>query len=288
MVDCGIFDSASARGRPFVKLHGLGNDFVVVDGRHQPLSPSPRTVMQVCDRHIGIGGDQLLVIEQPASPQSTIRLRIYNIDGVEAQSCFNAVRCVAWLLMEEKAADTIIVETLGGLIEATRAGDRRVSLRIDDIRYEWQSIPLAGPLSQAGAALENGPLRNPFAVNPGNPHLVYFVPDLGALDAAALADPIQKSRYLPQQANIDIAEILSDGHIRLVVYERPGILTQACGSGACATVLAAHRKGLMQGMQAKVDMPGGSLDIRIIGENSVLLTGDVAISFYGISAWELA
>ncbi|WP_254799250.1 diaminopimelate epimerase [Falsochrobactrum tianjinense] len=285
--DRGIFSSASSKRRAFIKTHGLGNDFVVIDGREEPFSPSPETIRWVCDRHTGIGGDQLLVIEPPSSAAADIRLRIYNIDGAEAKACFNATRCASWLIMEEKAADTVAVETLGGTIEAARAGEYRVSLHIEGIHSDWQSIPLAGPLSQAGTTLENGPLRNPFAINPGNPHLVYFVPERDALDVAALAEPVQKSPYLPQQANINVAEIVAEGHIRLIVYERPGILTQACGSGACATVLAAHKRGLMQSMQARVDMPGGSLDVRIIGKNAVLLTGDVAISFYGISAREL-
>lgn len=278
---------APATGLPFVKAHGLGNDFIIIDGRKQRFSLSEQAIRYVCDRHIGVGGDQLLVIEPPVARAADIRLRIYNIDGAEAPACFNATRCAAWLMMEERAADTLNVETLGGIIGAKRAGNYRVSLQIENISTDWGAIPLAGPLSEAGTALENGPLQDPFAVNLGNPHIVYFVPNRDELDVAYLAEPVQKSPYLPQQANINVAELVAEGHIRLVVYERPGILTQACGSGACATVLAAHRKGLMQSLQAKVHMPGGSLDVRIIGENSVLLTGDVAISYYGIIAREL-
>lgn len=280
-------NSALVNGVPFVKVHGLGNDFIAIDARKESFSLSEQAIRHVCDRHIGIGGDQLLVIEPPVDQTADIRLRIYNIDGAEASACFNATRCAAWLIMEERASDTLNIETLGGIIGAKRAGHYRVSLKIENISTDWQTIPLAGPLSKAGTALENGPLRDPFAVNLGNPHLVYFVPNRDELDVVNLADPVQKSAYLPQQANINVAELVTDGHIRLVVYERPGILTQACGSGACATVLAAHRKGLMPSPQARVEMPGGSLDVRIMGENTVLLTGDVAISYYGIIAREL-
>ena len=237
--------SLAGEGTEFIKCHGLGNDFVVVDGRDLGFAPQPDFTRWICDRRIGVGGDQLLVLEPASAPGATFRLRIYNVDGVEAPACFNATRCVAWLMMEESSQDHAVVETAGGLIAARKEGPRRVSLKIGRPQWDWRAIPLACPLDEAGPALRNGPLHDPVAVNLGNPHLVYFVPDRDALDVAALADPIQKSACLPEQANIGVAEIAGETSIRLVVYERPGILTRACGSGACAATLAARRRGLI-------------------------------------------
>lgn len=271
----------------FVKSHGLGNDFVVVDGRTQPFTPSHSSIQWICDRHLGIGGDQLLVFEAPEASDATARLRIYNIDGLEAQTCLNATRCAAWLLMEETDRDEVAIETIGGRIEAWRAGDERVSLKIPPGKWDWQSIPLAGPLEADEGRLDNGILADPAAINMGNPHLVYFVADLDAIDVPALADPLQKSAYLPEQANIGVAQLIADDRMRLVVYERPGILTKACGSGACAAVLVARSRGLITQDSVRVDMPGGQLNVSILDDDSVVLTGSVCISFFGFITREL-
>lgn len=287
LLDIDYREAFSSPERSFIKTHGLGNDFVVMDGRQHNFVPSEQAIRWICDRHRGVGGDQLLVFEQPQSPDANVRLRIYNIDGVEAQTCLNATRCAAWLLMEESGTGEVVIETIGGPIRATREGDHRVSLHIACGEWDWRKIPLAGPLDEADGRLDNGPLKDPVAVNMGNPHLVYFVADRDMLDVAALADPIQKSPFLPEQANIGVAELVGGGRIRLVVYERPGILTQACGSGACAAVLGARKKGLIEQPHAIVDMPGGSLDVRVLEDETIVLTGDVAVSFYGFTAQEL-
>ncbi|HTO34330.1 MAG TPA: diaminopimelate epimerase [Pararhizobium sp.] len=270
-----------ALGVQFIKCHGLGNDFVVVDGRATPFEPSPARIQWICDRHLGIGGDQLLVFEVPQNPEATARLRIYNIDGLEAETCLNATRCAAWLLMEETETDAVVIETIGGLIPGRRAGDHRVSLTVGMGARDWQSIPLAGPLAAANGLLDNGALANPFAINMGNPHLVYFVPDRDALDVRALAEPLQKSSYLPEQANIGVAEIVAGDRIKLVVYERPGILTAACGSGACAAVSVAWRERRITSRTVAVDMPGGLLEVTVLDDETLALTGSVSVSFHG-------
>ena len=270
-----------ARAVAFIKCHGLGNDFVVVDGRAIPFEPSPARIRWICDRHLGIGGDQLLVFEAPRNPDATARLRIFNIDGLEAETCLNATRCAAWLLMEETKADAVVIETIGGLIPGRRAGDHRVSLTVGMGTCDWQSIPLAGPLEAANGLLDNGGLANPFAINMGNPHLVYFVPSRDGLDVQALAEPLQKSNYLPEQANIGVAEIVAEDRIRLVVYERPGILTAACGSGACAAVSVAWREKRITSRTVAVDMPGGLLEVTVLDDETLALTGSVSVSFHG-------
>lgn len=272
----------SATGLPFVKMHALGNDFVVVDGRKASFQPSDDCIQWVCDRHLGIGGDQLLVLEAPSKNGADARLRIYNIDGREAETCLNATRCAAWLLMEEARSDAVDIETLGGLISARRAGEYSVTIGVATGVWDWQSVPLAGPLEEARGQLDNGILVNPIAVSMGNPHLVYFVPDKDALDIVSLADPIQKSSYLPEQANVGVAEIVGEDRLKLVVYERPGILTKACGSGACAAVLAAWKNGKIKKRTSSVEMPGGTLNVAVMEDETLELTGSVSISFYGV------
>jgi diaminopimelate epimerase len=223
-------------------MHGLGNDFVIVDARSDAFSPSGDFIRWVCDRHSGVGGDQLLVIEPASLPGAVARMRIYNVDGTEAQTCLNATRCVSWILLGESSADQIVLETLGGAITARSAGAQTVSLKLRAPRWEWQDIPLASAADTIALDLASGPLMSPTAVNLGNPHLVCFVPNRDAVDVPLWAPALQNHPMLPEGANIGVAELVAPDRIRLVVWERPGILTQACGSGACAAVLAARRR----------------------------------------------
>lgn len=278
-----------AAGVFFIKTHGLGNDFVLVDGREKPFRPQNTSISQICDRHRGVGGDQLLVLETPENSSADVRMRIYNVDGVEAQACFNATRCAAFLWMQEASKTAVILETLGGLIEARMApadnGKPRVSLYLAPAMTDWQAIPLAGPLADHAGRLNHGLLSEPFAVNMGNPHLVYFVADYDAVDVPREAAIVQNSSYLPEQANIGVAELLSsegeEARLKLVVYERPGILTEACGSGACAAAVAAVRSGRTNQKNFRVFMPGGALQVTLCADDSIILTGDVAVAFYG-------
>ncbi|MEZ0168466.1 diaminopimelate epimerase [Microvirga sp. TS319] len=262
-------------------MHGLGNDFVVVDGRSEPFRPSPEEIRWICDRHVGVGGDQLLVIEPAGIVHATARMRIYNVDGAEAQTCLNATRCVAWLLLRETGSDGLALDTLGGLIEAARAGESEVSLRLSAPRWDWPSIPLASAADTRALDLVSGPLAHPTAVNVGNPHLVCFVESRDAIDVPRWAPAIQNDPMLPEGANVGVAEMAAPDLIRLVVWERPGILTRACGSGACAAVLAARRRGLTRENRVTVDMPGGRLRIDIHDDESVTLTGPAAVAFAG-------
>lgn len=277
-------------GRFFIKTHGLGNDFVLVDGREQSFRPQAALIKHICDRHRGVGGDQLLVLEAPQVSHADVRLRIYNVDGAEAPTCFNATRCAAFLWMPEAGVSSVTIETLGGLIEATMAdvleGDEpRVSLHLAPAVLEWQAIPLAGPVGEHQGSLNDGALTEPFAVNMGNPHLVYFVPEFDAVDVPLHAARLQQSAYLPEQANIGVAQLLpaigDEAQLRLVVYERPGILTEACGSGACAAAVAAAQSGRTDLRKFQIIMPGGDLQVELRSDDRIILTGAVAVSFYG-------
>jgi diaminopimelate epimerase len=268
-------------GRPFLKMHGLGNDFVVIDGRDEPFQPTQEEIRWICDRHVGVGGDQLLVVERAAATGADARMRIYNVDGAEAQTCLNATRCVAWLLLHESGNDRLVLETLGGLIEATRVGDHDVALRLTVPKWDWQSIPLASAADTLALDLASGPLAQPTAVNVGNPHLVFFVASRDAIDVPLWAPAIQNDPMLPEGANVGVAELAAPDLIRLVVWERPGILTRACGSGACAAVLSARRRGLTRENRITVDMPGGQLQIEVHDDESVTLIGAAAVAFSG-------
>lgn len=268
-------------GRPFLKMHGLGNDFVIVDGRAEPFRPSAEVIRLICDRHEGIGGDQLLVIEQPTMPGADGRMRIYNVDGTEAQTCLNATRCVIWLLLQESRKGSVVLETLGGAIEGSSPDAERVALRLGAPRWDWDAIPLAEPRDTLRLDLASGPLAEPTAVSLGNPHLVCFVADRDAVDVPRWAPALQNAPLLPEGANIGVAELVAPDRLRLVVWERPGILTRACGSGACAAVLAARRRGLTSESRVAVDMPGGLLEVEVQDDGGLVLTGPVAVAFSG-------
>lgn len=268
-------------GRPFLKMHGLGNDFVIVDGRAQPFRPSADAIRLICDRHVGIGGDQLLVIEEPSVPQAHGRMRIYNVDGTEAETCLNATRCVVRLLIDESGRDSLLLETLGGLVEGSRCSGERIALRLEAPRWEWDAIPLAAPRDTLKLDLASGPLHGPTAVSLGNPHLVCFVESRDAVDVPRWAPALQNDPLLPEGANVGVAELVAPDRLRLVVWERPGILTRACGSGACAAVLAARRRGLTSERRVTVEMPGGLLQVEVREDGGLVLTGPAAVAFAG-------
>lgn len=262
-------------------MHGLGNDFVIVDGRLSAFRPSPQTIRRICDRHRGIGGDQLLVIEQPTGTGAAARMRIYNIDGTEAETCLNATRCVCRLLLEETGSDVLRLETLGGLITASVSSTGDIALRLAPPQWSWQAIPLTAKADTTALDMASGPLERPVAMNLGNPHLVCFVPDRDTVDVPRWAPALQNHPMLPEGANIGVAELAAPDRLRLVVWERPGILTQACGSGACAAALAARRRGLTDARRFRVEMPGGTLAVEVHPDDSLTLSGPVATAFAG-------
>nr|WP_255616404.1 diaminopimelate epimerase [Microvirga puerhi] len=262
-------------------MHGLGNDFVVVDARTAPFRPSTDAIRFICDRHVGIGGDQLLVIEPPTVEGAHSRMRIYNVDGTEAPTCLNATRCVVWLLLQEGENGSLVLETLGGLIEGLQPAESQIALRLGAPRWNWEAIPLAAACETLFLDLESGPLAKPTAVNVGNPHLVCFVESRDAVDVPRWAPALQNAPLVPEGANIGVAELVAPDRLRLVVWERPGILTQACGSGACAAVLAARRRGLTSEDRITVEMPGGVLEVEVHDDERLVLTGPVAVAFAG-------
>ncbi|CAA7612202.1 diaminopimelate epimerase [Magnetospirillum sp. UT-4] len=263
-------------GHPFLKMHGLGNDFVVLDARGRDLGLTPERVRAVADRHTGIGCDQLIVVEAARSAVSDAWMTIYNPDGSEAGACGNATRCVAWLLMEDSGRDKVVIETRAGLLDAERRGERLVAVDMGPARLDWRDIPLAEPVDTLHLGITAGPLADPVAVSMGNPHAVFFVDDAEAVDLAALGPGLERHPLFPERANIEIAQVLEPGRIRMRVWERSAGITMACGSGACATLVAAARRGL-SGRQAEIVLDGGTLAIEWLRDDHVLMTGPVAL-----------
>ena len=263
-------------GRFFIKMHGLLNHFVIVDARDDPWSPVEKEIVRICDVRTGVGGDQLIVLEPPRKSEAAAFMRILNVDGREVEACGNATRCIAWLLLEESKGDQVVIETLAGLIDCRRTGDLEVSCTMGRVRTDWQDIPLAEEKDTGHIDLGSGPLKNGIALNIGNPHVVFFVPDIDEIDISSLAPAIQLNELFPNQVNVGFAQMLSDEHLRSVVYERGAGLTTACGSGACVAAYAAIARGLTDKRNVKVSMPAGDVQIDISDEGVATMTGPVA------------
>ncbi|MGD1987596.1 MAG: diaminopimelate epimerase, partial [Desulfobacterales bacterium] len=269
------------RGRPFIKMHGLRNDFVIVDGRGKSYRPSVQEIVRICDRHEGVGGDELVVVEPPQRADAYVFMRIFNPDGREVEACGNATRCIGWLCLQESKREAVSIDSQGGLLRCRLAGEKKVAVEMGQLRTGWQEIPLAREMDTLHLKIGAGPLQDPVGINIGNPHAVFFVDDLDVIDLTAYGPELQKNPLFPQEANIGAAQLLDSKTLKLSVWERPGALTTACGTGACAAVGAAHRRGLTRAKKMKVIMPAGSVQIELKEDGSVFMTGPVDICYSG-------
>src|SRR5436305_60338 len=265
----------------FRKMHGLGNDFVVLDQRRDALMINAETARNIADRRTGIGCDQLILIEPPRHPSAQVSMRILNADGSEAEACGNATRCIASLVAAETGDNRARIETLAGLLETELLPDRNVAVDMGPARTGWRDIPLAREMDTDRVDLVLGPLREPVCTNIGNPHATFFVADAAAIDLAELGPRLEHDKLFPERANIGVAAVQGRGHIRLRVWERGAGITRACGTGACAALVAAHRRGLTE-RPATVALDGGTLDIRWRDDGHVIMTGPAALAFEGV------
>ena len=264
--------------RPFVKMHGLRNHFVIVDARIRPYAPGATAISRICDRYVGVGADQLVVIEP--SDRADAFMRLYNIDGREVGACGNATRCVAWMLLEESGGDAVSLETLAGVLACTRAGDQRVTCDMGPVRTDWNDIPLAWDIDTDRLDFDAVELGRAAAVNVGNPHVVFFVDRLDDVDLSLVAPSIQEHPLFPEGVNVGVAELTGSQSLRLVVFERGVGLTMACGSGACAAAYVAIARGHVGPEPVDVELPGGSMRIEI-RDGRAVMTGPVAFAFRG-------
>jgi diaminopimelate epimerase len=269
---------------PFVKMHGCGNDFVVLDGRRTPVALDQSAVRRIGDRHRGVGFDQLVLIE-PAS-DAGVALRFFDTDGSESGACGNGTRCVAHLLFDEGVSGIVGIRVGERRLTAERRADGRVAVAMGAPELHWRRIPLAEPCDTLEVPLDAGGLPRPVAVNMGNPHVVFFVADLTAIDIVGLGARLVHHPMFPERANIGFAQLLEPDVLRLRVFERGAGLTLACGSGACAAMVAARRRGLV-GDRARLVLDGGELEIAWPGEGAVTMTGPAAKVFTGVLGPEL-
>ena len=270
--------------QPFLKMHGAGNDFVVLDLRQSSLRVDAALARALADRRKGVGCDQVISMEPSA--QGDVFMRIHNPDGSEAQACGNGTRCVASLLLAENGAAETVIETRAGRLAGRLSADGLVQIDMGPAYLDWRDIPLAREMDSLELDLilqtEQGPdLQGPCAVGMGNPHAVFFVDDLAAIDIAAAGPVLERHEMFPERANIGFVQVLAPDRLRLRVWERAAGLTLACGSGACAALVAAVRRGKC-GRRAHLVADGGELIIEWReSDGHVLMSGAVATSYSG-------
>jgi diaminopimelate epimerase len=281
-----LLDREQAMAIAFLKMHGLGNDFVVIDGRAERPELSAAQIRALADRRRGIGCDQLIMIE-PAEGPGDAFVRFWNADGGETGACGNGSRCVAALVMSETGRDTARLETVGGVLGCAVAGDGLIVIDMGTPRLDWQDIPLAERMDTRRIDVKIGPIDKPFLFGPaavgiGNPHCVFFVDNVAAYDLEKLGPLVESHPMFPERTNVGFAEIRSPSSIRLRVWERGAGVTQACGTGACAALVAAVRRGLAE-RRADLELDGGVLGIEWRqSDDHVLMTGPVAAVYQGL------
>jgi diaminopimelate epimerase len=269
----------------FLKMHGLGNDFVLLDARNAAFDLTPARRRAIADRRRGVGCDQLIVLEKPTEHEADVFMRIYNPDGGEAGACGNATRCVASVLMEERQTDHVTVQTVSGLLDSQKAGIAAdglpvISVDMGPARLDWRDIPVSGACDTNHMPVGLGPLQDPVGTSMGNPHATFFVDDAAAIPLGELGPKLERHQFFPERANIGVAQLVDEDRLRLRVWERGAGLTLACGSGACAAVVAATRRGLVK-RKAQVIVDGGTLAVEWLRDDHVLMTGAIALAFKG-------
>lgn len=262
---------------PFHKMHGLGNDFVIIDARTTAVSMTNARAHAIAERHTGIGCDQLILLEP--STNADVKMRIFNADGSEVEACGNATRCVALLL--EKPAH---IETMAGILH-TMPGEAQACVDMGQPRFDWQSIPLAMPMDTHDMPVAWDALSRPIAVNIGNPHVVFFVEDVAAVPLDTLGKIIEHDPLFPERVNVNVAHVIAPQHIRLRVWERGVGETRACGTGACATAVAAIVRGLVQS-PVTISLAGGNLEIAWQKGGAIQMTGPATHVFSSEANWE--
>lgn len=270
--------------RSFVRMNGAGNDFVVVNALETPFAPTAEEARAIADRETGQGCDQLIAIEPSATADAF--MRVWNADGGQVETCGNALRCVGWLLMQSTGKDSVVIDTLGGSTTASRAGEHQVRVDMGQPGLDWTQVPLAEEMDTRGVELQVGPidaplLHTPGAVSMGNPHVVFFTDRQDDAFVRGSGTLVEHHPLFPEGVNVGFAHVLAPDRIRLRVWERGAGLTRACGTGACAALVATARRGLT-GRRAVIETDGGELDIDWDeATGHVFMTGPIEIEGTG-------
>jgi len=265
---------------PFTKMHGLGNDCVIIDARDEPIMLSEAQIRLIADRRRGVGCDQLVILELPKTGDADVFLRFYNSDGSESGACGNATRCIAARLMQAQSVDTLSIQTAAGLLHADVDARGLVAIDMGEAQLDWQQIPLKEAMDTLVLNLAAGPFAGPSAVGIGNPHCVFFVDDAEKVDISKLGPKVEQDPIFPERTNVEFVTVQGRDRIRMRVWERGAGITEACGSGACAVAVAAARRGLTD-RRVEVVLDGGSLFIEWRDDNHVVMSGPVTFVFTG-------
>ncbi len=263
----------------FIKMHGLGNDFVVIDGRSRPVALSDARARAIADRRTGVGCDQLIILEPATDASAALFMRIHNADGGEVDACGNATRCIGDMVLTETGQKRAQIQTGAGLLAVWRS-DGGISVDMGEAKDRWMDIPLAEEADTLHLEIGEGPLQNPVAVSVGNPHAVFFVEDAEEIDLAAVGPVLEHHPLYPERANVEAVSVLSRSHLRVRVWERGVGITRACGTGACAAAVAAVRRDLAD-RELTISLDGGDLTTSWLENGHIIMTGAVAESFRG-------
>jgi diaminopimelate epimerase len=270
----------------FRKMNGLGNDFVVIDARERAVTISEEQARAIADRKTGIGCDQLIVMEK--STLADVRMRIWNAEGGEVESCGNASRCIADIVMDEKGSTSATIDTKGGFLVGKRAGTLMVTIDQGKPRFDWDQIPLSEKFADTRhIELQVGPIdapliHSPSVVNVGNPHCIFWVRDLKVVDLCRIGPMLENHPLFPERTNVELVKVVSRDHVIVDVWERGAGLTQACGTAACAVMAAGYRIKIIDA-HCRVTLPGGDLMMSVDESNGhVIMTGPLAYDYEGV------
>ncbi|MCK0097090.1 diaminopimelate epimerase [Yoonia sp. F2084L] len=262
---------------PFMKMHGLGNDFVVVDERGISARVDAAVAVAIADRHRGVGFDQMAVLSE--TPDADVRLTFWNSDGSQAGACGNATRCIARHMMDQTGATALTLQTARGILQARDAGEGLTAVNMGQPQLAWQDVPLAHEMDTLELPIDGAPT----ATGMGNPHCTFFVPDAEAVDLAVKGAELEHHPLYPERTNVQFASLIGTDYLRMRVWERGVGITLASGSSSCATAVAAARRGLT-GRDVRIDLDGGTLQISW-RDDGVWMTGPTAHVFDG--QWRL-
>ena len=265
----------------FTKMHGLGNDFVIIDARLKPVKLDEQRVRALADRHTGVGCDQVITIEPARNGSADVFMRIHNSDGMEVAACGNGARCVASIIASESGQRTVWIETLAGNLEADIQDARTITIDMGVPELHWSRIPLAKEQDTLRLDVTSGLLRNPAAVNMGNPHAVAFVETpVEDVPLHEIGPQVEHLPMFPERVNFEVANVIDRGTVQARVWERGSGLTMACGTGACAVAAIGRVRGITDD-EVGVSLPGGELVIRWPGTGQLMLEGPVEKVFEG-------